>query len=167
MILGFEGQLAPLVYRVTASRPVTVDRSDLPVQQAGAVAITPDQAVAIACRLVPNTVPYRVQVPKYGGVYHIALSDANDGIAGNRNIVALDPYGNVVSVMKASALSRGDRAFMVNHAIHTGSILGMPSRIGAFLATIAALMQASSGLAMWMYRRRIAATPEVSLEAAQ
>jgi uncharacterized iron-regulated membrane protein len=167
MILGFEEQLAPMVYRATASRPVTMNRSSVPVQLAGAVAITPDQAVAIACRFIPNTVPYRVQMPKYGGVYHVALSDENDGIAGNRNIVALDPFGNVVSVMKSSAFSRGDRVFMVNHAIHTGSILGMPSRIAAFLATIAALMQASSGLAMWLYRRKIMATKAVSLEVAQ
>jgi len=167
MILGFEEQLAPIVFRVTASRPVTVNRSGVAVQKAGAVPITPDQAVATACRLIPNTVPYRVQMPKFGGVYHVALSDENDGIAGNRNIVALDPYGNVISVMKSSSFSRGDRVFMVNHAIHTGSILGMPSRIGAFLTTMAALIQASSGLTMWMYRRKIVATKAVSLEVAQ
>lgn len=167
VILGFEGPLASLVYRVTASRPATAGRSPADVHQAGALAITPDQAVAIARRLVPNAVPYRVQMPNYGGVYQVALSDANGGIADDRNVVALDPFGNVVSVMKSSALSRGDRVFMVNEAIHTGSIWGMPTRIAAFLATIAALMQLSSGLAMWMYRKRIVATSAVPLEATQ
>lgn len=167
MILGFEGQLAPMVYRVTASRPATASRSPRGVHQAGALTITPDQAVAIASGLVPRAVPYRVQMPMYGGVYQVALSDANAGLAGDRNVIALDPYGNVVSVMKSAALSRGDRVFMVNESIHTGSILGMPTRIGAFLATIAALMQVSSGLAMWMYRKRIVATSTVSREASR
>lgn len=165
VMLGFERQLAPVVYRVTASSPITVSRSPVSVQQAGAVTITPDQAVAIARRLVPNAVPYRVQMATYGGVYQVALSDASGGVAGERNIVALDPYGNVASLTKSSALSRGDRVFMANEAIHTGSIWGVPTRIGAFLATLAALMQAWSGLAMWMYRRKIVGSSAVSLEA--
>lgn len=167
VILGYQGQLGPSVYRLTASRPAKVSRSSLGAQRAGVITISPDQAIAIASRLVPNAVPYRVQMPKYGGVYQVALSDANGGVAGDRNMVSLDPYGDVVSVMKSAALSRGDRLFMVNEAIHTGSILGMPARIGAFFATIAALMQVLSGFAMWIYRKRIMATAAVSLEAAQ
>ncbi|HKF04668.1 MAG TPA: PepSY-associated TM helix domain-containing protein [Candidatus Sulfotelmatobacter sp.] len=167
VILGFEGQLAPVVYRLTDSRPAVVSRFSASVHQTEAATITPDQAVAIARRLVPNAVAYRVQMPKYGGVYQVALSDANDGVAGDRNIVALDPYGNVVSVVKSSTVSRGDRVFMVNEAIHTGNILGVPTRIGALLGTIAALVQVSSGLAMWMYRRKIVGTSAVPLEATQ
>lgn len=167
VILGFEGQLAPVIYRLTGSRPATVSRLPMVFQQASALTITPDQAVAIASRLVPNAVPYRVQMPRYGGVYQVALSELNGGVAGDRNIVALDRYGNVVSVMTSSAVSRGDRVFMLNEAIHTGSIFGMPTRIGAFLATIAALLQVLSGSAMWMYRKKIVATTAVSLEAAQ
>lgn len=165
VILGFQGQLAPVVYRLTESRPAVVSRFSASVHQTGGVTITPDQAVARARRLVPNAVPYRVQMPKYGGVYQVALSDANGGVAGDRNVVSLDSYGGVVSVMKSSTLARGDRVFMVNEAIHTGNIWGVPTRIGAFLATIAALMQLSSGLAMWMYRERILASSAVSLEA--
>jgi uncharacterized iron-regulated membrane protein len=111
--------------------------------------------------------PYRVQMPKYGGVYQVALSDTRDSVGGDRNVVALDPYGNVVSVMKSASLSRGDRVFVINEAIHTGNIFGIPTRIGAFLATIAALMQVSSGLAMWMYRKKIMASTTVPLEAIQ
>jgi uncharacterized iron-regulated membrane protein len=163
--LGFERQLAPVVYRVTASRPITVSHSLGSVHPAGDVTITPDQAVGIASLLVPKAVPYRVQMPKYGSVYQVALSDATDGVAGDRNIVTLDPYGNILSVMKSSALSLGDRVFIVNEAIHTGSIFGIRTRMGALLASIAAIMQALSGLAMWMYRRRIVGGPEVALEA--
>lgn len=155
VMLGFQRELAPLVYRVTASRPATVNRSRVAVYHAGALAITPDQAVAIARRLVPDAAPYRVQMPRYGGAYQVALAELQGGVADDRNIVSLDPYGNVVSVMKSSVLSRGDRVLMVNEAIHTGDIWGMPTRIGAFFATIAAIMQVTSGLAMWMYRRRL------------
>ena len=165
VMLGFERQLAPIMYRVTASRPATVNRSPVGGSQAGAVTITPDQAVAIACRLVPDAVPYRVQMPKYGGAYQVALSDASGGVAEDRNVVVMDQYGNVRSVMTSAKLSRGDRVFMVNEAIHTGSVWGMPTRVAAFLATIAAQMQVSSGLAMWIYRRKLVATAAVSLEA--
>ena len=164
-MLGFERQLAPVVYRVTASRPIRVRRSPVSVHQAGSATITPDQAVAIARGLVPNAVPYRVQMPKYGGVYQVALSDPHGGVADDRNIVAVDPYGNVVSVMKSAGLSRGDRVLMVNEAIHNGSIFGTSTRVGAFLATIAAIMQVLSGLAMWMHRRRIVSGSAISLEA--
>lgn len=155
VMLGFQRELAPVVYRVTASRPATVSRSPVAVPHAGALAITPDQAVAIARRLVPDAAPYRVQMPRYGGAYQVALAEVQGGVADDRNIVSLDPYGNVVSVMKSSLLSRGDRVLMVNEAIHTGDIWGMPTRIGAFFTTIAAIMQVTSGLAMWMYRRRL------------
>jgi len=165
VMLGFERQLAPVIYRATSSRPVTVTRSPVAVPQAGALAITPDQAVAIARNLVPDATPYRVQMPKYGGVYQVALSDSHGGVADDRNDVALDPYGNVVSVMKSNALTRGDRVLMVNEAIHTGSMWGVPTRVVALLATIAAIMQVLSGLAMWMYRRKIVAGSVVSLEA--
>ena len=84
VMLGFERQLAPLVYRVTASRPITMSRSFVSVHQPGALTITPDQAVAIARGLVPNAVPYRVQMPRYGGVYQVALSASHGGLADDR-----------------------------------------------------------------------------------
>jgi uncharacterized iron-regulated membrane protein len=160
-IIGFEDQLGPLIYKLTRSSPINIARSAPPKPTAGATAITPDEAVAIACAHIPGAIPYRVQMPKYGGLYVVALLNPTDRIAGDGNAVALDPYyGHVVSLSRSSDLSRGDRVLAANEAIHTGNILGMPSRIAVWLATIMVLVQVCSGLFMWLggYRAKRAAS---------
>jgi uncharacterized iron-regulated membrane protein len=160
-IIGFEDQLGPLIYKPTRSSPINIARSAPPKPTAGATAITPDEAVAIACAHIPGAIPYRVQMPKYGGLYVVALLNPTDRIAGDGNAVALDPYyGHVVSLSRSSDLSRGDRVLAANEAIHTGNILGMPSRIAVWLATIMVLVQVCSGLFMWLggYRAKRAAS---------
>jgi uncharacterized iron-regulated membrane protein len=155
-VLGFEDQLAPVIYKLTRSSPNQIIRSAVPEPAAGATSITPDEAVAIARASLPGTVPYRVQMPAYGGLYQIALLNPYDNVAGDRNLVALDPYqGSVVSLSRSSDLSRGERILAVNEAIHTRSTFGMPSRIAVWLASTAVFVQASSGLIMWLYRKKI------------
>jgi uncharacterized iron-regulated membrane protein len=43
----------------------------------------------------------------------------------------------------------------LNQAIHTGSILGMATRIAAALTGLFVPVQALSGLVLWLRRRRI------------
>jgi uncharacterized iron-regulated membrane protein len=160
-IIGFEDQLGPLIYKLTRSSPINITHSAPPKPAAVATAITPDEAVAIACAHIPGAIPYRVQMPKYGGLYVVALLNPTDRIAGDANVVALDPYyGHVVSLSRSSDLSRGDRVLAANEAIHTGNILGMPSRIAVWLATTMVLVQVCSGLFMWLggYRAKRAAS---------
>ncbi len=155
-VLGFEDQLAPLIYRLAGSYPIHAPGSAVREPQDGSTTITPDQAVAIARGYMPGAVPYRVQMPKYGGVYRIALLYPQDKVAGQRNVVVLDPYhGSVVWLSRSSDLSRGERLLAMNEAIHTGSIFGMPGRIAAWLASTMVFVQALSGLIMWLYRKRI------------
>ena len=99
-------------------------------------------------------------MPKYGGLYVIALLNPRDRVAGDGNVVALDPYyGHVVSLIRSSDLSRGDRVLAANEAIHTGNILGTTSRIAVWLASTMVFVQACSGLFMWLggYRAKLAA----------
>ena len=159
-VLGFEDQLAPLIYKLTRSSPIQTSRetSRAAVREpvAGATALTPDEAVAIARTQMPGAVPYRVQMPKYGGLYVVALVYPQDRVTGENNLVALDPYyGDVVSLSRSSELSLGDRLLAMNEAIHTGSIFGIPSRIVVWLASIMVFVQACSGLIMWLYRKKI------------
>ncbi|MGA9978844.1 MAG: PepSY domain-containing protein [Candidatus Sulfotelmatobacter sp.] len=155
-ILGFEDQLAPVIYGLTGSQPTHTTRSPVREAAPGAMSITPDEAVAIARASMPGTVPYRVQMPNYGGVYEIALLDPHDSVAGDRNVVALDPYrGSILSVTRSSHLSRGERFLAMNEAIHTGSVMGMASRITVWLASTAVFVQALSGMMMWLYRKKI------------
>jgi len=100
---------------------------------------------------MPGAIPYRVQMPKYGGLYVVALLNPMERVAGDGNVVALDPYsGYVVSLSRSSDLSRGDWVLAANEAIHTGSILGTPSRIVVWLASTMVFVQAVSGLFMWL-----------------
>jgi uncharacterized iron-regulated membrane protein len=150
-IIGFEDQVGPLIYKLTRSSPMHIIRSTPPEPAPGATAITPDEAVAIARTHIPGAIPYRVQMPKYGGLYVVALLNPRERVAGDGNVVALDPYsGQVVSLSRSSDLSRGDRVLAANEAIHTGSVLGMPGRIVVCLASTMVFVQALSGLFIWL-----------------
>lgn len=154
-IIGFEDQVGPLIYKLTRSSPMHITRYTPPEPAQSATAMTPDEAVAIARTHMPGTIPYRVQMPKYGGLYVVTLLNPRERVAGDGNVVALDPYsGHVVSLSRSSDLSRGDRVLAANEAIHTGSILGMPSRIVVWLASTMVFVQAWSGLFMWWGRKR-------------
>jgi uncharacterized iron-regulated membrane protein len=154
-VLGFEDQVAPMIYKLTRSSPIPTSRPVVREPAPSAAPITPDEAVAIARVHVPGAVPYRVQMPNYGGVYVVALLYPQDTVAGGDNLVALDPHdGNVVSLSRSSDLSRGDRLLALNEAIHTGSILGMPSRIAAWLASTTVIVQLCSGLLIWLRGNR-------------
>jgi uncharacterized iron-regulated membrane protein len=145
-----------MIYKLTRSSPIPTSRPVVREPAPSAAPITPDEAVAIARVHVPGPVPHRVQMPNYGGVYVVALLYPQDTVAGGDNLVALDPYdGNVVSLSRSSDLSRGDRLLALNEAIHTESILGMPSRIAAWLANTTVIVQLCSGLLIWLSGNRI------------
>jgi uncharacterized iron-regulated membrane protein len=166
-VIGFEDQLTPLIYKLTRSSPIHTTRSAPPEHGPSATAITPDRAAAIARTHVPGATPYRVQMPKYGGLYVVALSNSQDRVTGDANLVALDPYdGSVVSLSRSSDLSRWDKVLAVNDAIHTGRILGMPSRIVACLASATVFVQVCSGLFMWLCVNKtlLAASPSTKEE---
>ena len=157
-VIGFEDQLAPLFHKLTSSSPLQTSHATIPKPTAGAPPITPDQAVTIARTQIPGAVPYRVQMPKYGSLYQVALQSSNDGIGSGRNVVALDPFGNLVSVTRSGDLSTGERILGINQALHTGVILGMPGRVAVALASAMVMLQVSSGVLLWRRRTRGPAT---------
>ncbi len=161
-VLGFEDQLAPVIYKLTRSSPMEATRMAPPVPARGATSITPDDAVEIARSCMPGAIPYRVQMPKYGGFYQIALIYPQDKVAGDRNLVTIEPYGGrVIAMSRSSDLSRGDRILAISEALHTGNILGMPGRVVAWLVSTLVLLQAASGLLMWLYRNRVVPATKV------
>jgi len=158
VILGFEDQAASLIYKLTRSGPTQISHSPHKTT-VGTAFVNADDAVAIARSHMPGAVPYRVQMPRYGGLYQVGLLYPQDKIAGSRNVVVLDPVdGTVVSFGRASDLSRGDWILAANEAVHTGEILGLPSRVVACLASMFIGVQALSGAFIWLYRNRILQT---------
>lgn len=151
-VIGFEDQLEPLVHKLTGSAQLQPSHATIPEPMPGALPITPEQAVTIAQTQIPGAVPYRVQMPKYGSLYQVALQSPDEGIGIGRNVVALDPFGNLVSVTRSDALSTGEKVLGINQALHTGVILGMPGRVAVAIASAVVTLQVSSGLLLW--RRR-------------
>jgi len=151
-VIGFEDQLAPLIYKLTSSAQLQTTYAAIPEPTPGALPITPDQAVTIARTRIPGAVPYRVQMPKYGSLYQVELQSPNDGIGSGRNVVALDPFGNLVSLTRSGDLSTGERVLGINQALHTGVTLGTPGRVAVALASAMVAPQVFSGLLLW--RRR-------------
>jgi uncharacterized iron-regulated membrane protein len=158
-VIGFEDQAAALLGKVTDGTGAS-ERRSAPRQPApGAPEITPDQAVDIARAQLPGAIPYRVQMPRYGGAYRVSLHDPRDTVAGERNLVVIDPYsGDVISSIRSGDMLSAERITAANEAIHTGEALGMPGRIVAWLASVIVPMQVLSGLLLWLRRRRVTAS---------
>ncbi len=157
IVIGFEDQVALLLDKQAGSSPVHVIPTFAHSEpEPGAFQITPDQAVAIARAQLQGAVPYRVQMPRYGGVYVVALTFPDNRIASERSSISINPWnGKIISTSLAAEHTTRDWFMAVNEAIHTGTILGAPSRIIAALVSILLPVQAVSGLIIWLRRARI------------
>ena len=154
-VTGFEDQAAALLVKVTAASQVSGRQNSRPGAAPEASVITADQAVAIARGQMPGAIPYRVQMPRYGGAYRVSLDYPRDRVAGGHNLVAIDQYsGGVIFSTRSSDLSSAERILATNEAIHTGGVLGMPSRIVVWLTSVILPVQVVSGLLLWLRRKR-------------
>ena len=155
VVFGFENEFAALMDKVSTSRTPREDRNVVrSTSQTGATEITADEAVKIASAQLPGALPYRVQMPRYGGLYVVALDYPQNRVTGRRNFISVDPVsGRVVSANLSSDLTLGERFIAWNGTIHTGRIWGMPSRIIAALASILLPIQGASGLLIWLRRK--------------
>jgi uncharacterized iron-regulated membrane protein len=131
-IIGFENQAESLIEKITGSgalparQRIALQTRAPNARAPNATPITPDEAVAIARAEMPGAIPYRVQMPRFGGVYQVALVYEQDRVMGARNSVAIDPHsGNVIVSQRSRDSSVAARLLATNTAIHTGNVLGM------------------------------------------
>jgi uncharacterized iron-regulated membrane protein len=77
--------------------------------------------------------------------------------------VVVDQYsGQVLGSQDARTAPAASQFPIVNRAIHVGGISGAPTRILAFVMTLAILVQLFTGLVMWWKKRAVkAAAPGV------
>lgn len=166
VVIGFEDEAAPLLEKLTHSSPAHDDqafvRADL---QPASMPITPDQAVAIASARAPNAVAYRVQMPRFGGLYVVALENPRDRITGGSNSVRIDPWsGRVLTESLSSGLTAREWLMAVNEAIHTGNVWRTPGRAVVAIAGIFLPVQLISGIMIWLRRRKLASSGRRSPE---
>jgi uncharacterized iron-regulated membrane protein len=154
-VIGFEDQAAALLGRITSGVQVGAQNGAAPRQTAnGTSAITPDEAVLIARAQMPGALPYRVQMPRYGGAYRVSLDYPRDRVAGERNLVVIDEQsGRVISSTRSGQMSAAETILAANEAIHTGVALGTTGRIVAGLASVIVPVQVMTGILLWLRRR--------------
>jgi uncharacterized iron-regulated membrane protein len=154
-VIGFEDSVGGLLSRIMRSAEVHPSQSLARRQPAvGRPFISPDQALAIGRAQMPEAIPYRLQMPLYGGAYRVSFDNPRDRVTGRHNLITIDPYsGNVISTIRSSDLSPVERSLATNEAIHTGVALGIPTRIVAWLTSMIVPVQVVSGLLLWLRRK--------------
>ena len=160
VMMGFEGTVNPWLYRITGSQPSQPPRK-FPAPPAGANLIPVDQAIEMARSVLPGATPFMINVPEPGGAYLIRLRYPDDRTPGGRSRIILDQYsGQVLFAESSHTAPAGTRIANGNRALHTGDILGIPSKTVMSLASLLLVVQAISGIVMWW--KRIRAKPLVA-----
>uniref|UniRef100_Q020P0 Propeptide, PepSY amd peptidase M4 n=1 Tax=Solibacter usitatus (strain Ellin6076) TaxID=234267 RepID=Q020P0_SOLUE len=153
LMIGFEESTVPMFYRLTGSEASKAP--PLPPPPPGAKPITPDQAMQIAAAAIPGTFPFQIVMPGPKGAYQIRSRFPEDLTPGGRSRVIVDQYtGNVLYAEGSRTAPAGTRMVIVNRAIHTGDIFGIPSKTLMSLASLMAVIQVFSGALMWWKRTR-------------
>jgi uncharacterized iron-regulated membrane protein len=154
VMIGFEETTVPLGYRLTGSQPSKAPGPP-PAPAAGAKPITPDQAMDIARAAIPGTFPFQINVPSPKGTYQIRSRFPEDLTPGGRSRVIVDQYSGAVLFAEGSRTApAGARLVIANRAIHTGDILGIPSKFLMSAASLMAAVQVVTGVIMWWKRTR-------------
>ena len=152
LMIGYDEWTTPMLYRATGSQPSPAP--SIPPPAPGAKPITPDQAMKIAENAIPGAAPFAINIPGARGAYLVRSRFPEDLTPGGRSRVAIDQYtGKVLFTESSRTAPRGTRLVIWNRAIHTGDVFGIPSKALASLASLMAVMQLMSGVAMWWKRR--------------
>jgi len=154
VLIGFDRQATPMFYKLTRSEPVQRPNTSVKPQP-GTPVISPERALEIARAALPGAAPILLTAPNPGQLYQVALRYPEDLTPGGRSRVFIDPYGGkVVQAESSRTTAAGQRLVILNRALHTGDIFGMPSKVAVSLASLAIVAQFVTGLVMW--RKRVA-----------
>jgi uncharacterized iron-regulated membrane protein len=117
----------------------------------------PLEAVAAAARTsLPSARLTQINMPGTGGVYRVWLKYPEDGTPLGRSFVLVNAYsGTVLYTRSARSVGVPTRFFREwNREIHTGDILGWPTRIIACLMSLMLPVLAITGPLFWWRRAR-------------
>jgi uncharacterized iron-regulated membrane protein len=129
--------------------PLNFDpRSD---DRTAAPPISPDEAVQIAKATLPGASLNGIGLPGgTTGAYVIALRFPEDHTNSGRSRVGIDQYtGKVLLLISSRNPPLGTRIFNNNRALHTGDLLGYPTRILMACSSLLLILQTLIGYVMW------------------
>lgn len=153
VVIGFEAQTTPLLFRLTGSKPSDAPNQKLP-EQPGVLAITPDQAVQIARATLPGAAPNFFFFPGPRHYYVLSMRYPEDRTPGGRSQIYIDEYtGKPLYVLSSRTAPGGTKLVNLNRALHTGDIFGIPSKAVLSLASLMMAVQLVSGVIIWIKRR--------------
>ena len=109
----------------------------------------------IARRALPGTFPFYVSVVSPTSAYVVRSRFPEDRTPGGRSLVIIDSYtGRVLFAEGSRTAPGGRRVEILNRAVHTGDLFGLPSKIVMSLASLMAPVQLVTGLMLWARRKR-------------
>jgi len=156
LVVSYDEEITEYLYHATATKPIARSLPSTPL--AGATPITPEEAVEVAKKELAGASPITVALPNGPkGSYNISMHFPEDhtgrGTGQGRSWVSIDQYSGKVLVSQNSRTAPGPtRTRMINRAIHTGDIFGIPTRLIAAASSFLVILQAVSGLIMWLKR---------------
>lgn len=155
LYIHFDNELEEWLNRQTDSKPPV--RSVPSVVQEGAKPIDPDNAVQAAQAALPGAKPNAFVAP--GGPktsYFVSMRFPEDLTPGGRSWVVVDQYsGKALFVENSRTAVPGTRTTIINRAIHTGDVMGYPSKIIVSLSSLLLVVQAVTGYYMWLKKVRL------------
>jgi uncharacterized iron-regulated membrane protein len=153
VFIGFGSTMIPLAFRVTASTPAPAVATKIAAVP-GATQLTPDQALDRARAALPGATPFAVPVVARTEAYVVRSHFPEDLTPGGRSRVVINSYtGEIMSAESSRTAPGGRRVEILNRAVHTGDVFGLPSKIAMSIASLMAPVQLVTGVMLWVRRR--------------
>ena len=156
LVKAYGDKLQPFFDHITGSPAMTRDLASKPPVPANAIAtVSIDEAVATARVQLPGARLARVIPPRdKNGSWIVQVKFPDDSTVPGRSWVVINQYsGAVLARLDARTAPTGSKIPIVNRAIHVGGLYGAPTRILAFLAGFAVLLQTATGYILWSRKR--------------
>jgi len=148
VVIGFDF-FEPLIFKVTHSEPLVQRRVPNSTPIAGANPISPDQAIDVARKAMPEGIPAGMQLPPgHKGAYLVQMRTEETAPAVH-SFVVVDQYsGNVLGMQKFKS-SLGYRVIRFNRSVHTGDILGFWGHLIMSLTSVVLIVMVLTGIVIW------------------
>ena len=154
IVVHFDNDIEKYLHASNGTKPTPRNGPSTPLP--GATRITPDQAVQSATAALPGTKALSIGLPPNPKLsYAVALRYPEDLTPGGRSWAIVDQYsGKVTNFQSSRTAASAARTIITNRALHTGDILGYPSKILVSLSSLMLIIQAITGYYLWWKKLR-------------
>ncbi len=154
LAVRFDDDIEQYLHRTTGTQKIGKNVPSVAPRKG--TAVTADQAVQIALDAMPGTRVLSIsRPPNPKASYLVALRFPEDLTPGGRSWVNIDQYsGKVVNEQNSRTAPIATRAIIWNRRIHTGDLLGFPTKALMSLSCLMLVSQAITGYYLWWKKLR-------------